>query len=994
MKRLLLLITVILCISITGYSQKLLNGTVKDASSGQILSGATIVVEGTQKGTITDDEGNFTLSLEEGEGTIQISYIGYQQLQIDIGDQEELIIEMQTDYAQLDEVVVVGYGAQKKSDLTGSLASVSSDDFEQQPLTRLDQALQGRAAGVAVTQSSGAPGAGFKIRIRGANSISGNNNPLYVVDGLVVGDINSLNVNDIASMEVLKDASATAIYGSRGANGVVLITTKKGTRGSAKVILETFVGRSEVIQELPVLTPAEFAEGVNFAEGTELFTPDAIAQLRAGGGENWQERLFRDATFSNYQLSFSGGSKNMDYFISGNVYDAEGTIVNQDYRRYTLRANINSTISDKLSIGLNTFVSREESKGTRANIASGLSWDPTTPAFDEDGNYNFTPLIPGVGNGAPNPLLNPENIINENFDHQVILNGYLNFNLLDNLVLNVSGGLERIDRNPNRYTPIIVNNLGVANVTNNVINRYQNTNRLTYTLDLSSAQSLQIDAIHEQQFIGRNTTESFASGFFSDNTTYKNLGLGTIQRVNNNFNSESLQSFLGRVNYSLFNKYLFTASVRTDGSSKFQEGNRWGVFPSGSFAWRISEEAFLQNLRVLNNLKLRLSYGITGSQAIGPLATRSIPIVDPSVNYPFAGQEATVGVAPSQRLANPDLTWETTEQANVGLDVGLWNSRVTLSFDYYQKRTTDLLLNRILPSFVGPSVVTQNVGEVENVGFDINLGLVLIDKGDWYINSTFNLSRNVNEVIKLVNDDEPLELGNIYYGNTFPVNPTRVEVGKPISSFRGYVFEGVYQLDEEEQAMAFGRQPGDAKYKDINGDGIISSDDITTVGDGNPDFTWGWNWSVSWRKLDLNVIFLGSQGNDIYNFQRMRMMGLGSAQFHAVHADYANRWTPQNPSNIPNSRNTTEFLSSQFIEDGSFLMLKNLTLGYNFPLQNVLGLDEVRLYLSGENLFIITDYSGFDPESTASGNSDVDLGIDYNAYPLSRSFSVGFRATF
>ncbi len=449
---------------------------------------------------------------------------------------------------------------------------------------------------------------------------------------------------------------------------------------------------------------------------------------------------------------------------------------------------------------------------------------------------------------------------------------------------------------------------------------------------------------------------------------------------------------MGRANYALYDRYLFTVSFRADGSSKFPN-DKWSYFPSASFAWRLSDESFLANADAIDNLKLRVSYGETGSQAIQPLATISAPIIDPGVNYPFTGEAATIGVAPSNRLANPDLTWETTTQTNIGFDLGLWDSKLTLSMDVYQKITTDLLLDRVLPSYVGPTVVAQNIGEVENKGFDINLGMTIVDTDDWHVSSTLTVSKNQNKVLALVNDDEPMELGNIYYNNTFPVNPTRVEVGLPISTFRGYVFEGVYQLGEEDEAALYGKVPGQARYKDINGDTLISSDDIVTVGDGNPDFTWGWNWNVGWKKFDLNFILVGSHGNDIYNFQRMKMMGLGASQFHAVHADYNDRWTEDNPSEIPSGRDGTEFLSSQFIEDGSFVSMKYVTLGYNFNFTNSF-VQGLRIYASAENLFIITDYSGFDPESTASGNSDVDLGIDYNAYPINRSYSLGLKLTF
>jgi len=1002
MKIRFLLLSIFLCFAVFAKAQnRSISGTVTSSEDASGLPGVNVIVQGTSNGTVTDLDGKYALNVPNSESILVFSSVGFIQEEVAVGSRSVIDIVMQTDVTALDEIVVVGYGTMKKSDVTGSLTSVSSEDYDVQPLTRVDQALQGRAAGVTVTQTSGAPGAGMKIRIRGANSISGNNAPLYVVDGLVVGDINSINVNDIASMEVLKDASATAIYGSRGANGVVLITTKSGEKGPAKVELDAFYGVSNVTQKLPAMTPSEFAEGVNFAEGTEFYTAEEIAALE-NGGEDWHERFFRSAPFSNIQLSVSGGTDAVDYFISGNLYSADGTLRNQGYKRYALRTNVNAKVSRKIGVGLNAYFSREEETGARVNLYQGLTWDPTTPAFNDEGDYNFVPLKPGVGNGALNPLLQPDNNVRENFSHQVIANGYFNYNILDNLVLNISGGAEILDRNNNSYTSLLVNNIGTARVYNQAVSRIQNTNRLTYTMNKNTNHRLQIDAIHEQQLVEASGVEAEASGFFSDNTTYKNLGLGSIQRTtsraypngNNNPVSESLQSFLGRVNYTLYDRFMFTASIRADGSSKFAEDNRWGYFPSGSFAYRISDESFIQSVEVIDNLKLRASYGQIGSQAIQPLARRGIPIINTSVSYPFEGQAATIGVAPSNRLANPDLTWETTTQTNVGFDIGLWNSRVTLSLDLYQKNTTDLLLDRVLPSYVGPTVVTQNVGEVENKGFDLRLGTTIIDGDDWQLSSILSISKNNNKVTALVDDVELMELGNVYQNNTFPVNPTAVQLGMPISTFRGYIFEGVYPTGEEAEAAVYGKVPGQARYKDVNEDDLISSDDIVTVGDGNPDFTWGWNWNASWKNLDLNFLLLGSHGNDIYNFTRMRMMGLGAAQFHAVHADYNDRWTESNPSEIPSGRNGTEFLSSQFIEDGSYVTMKNITLGYNFDFAGSNFIQGMRLYVSAENLFIVTDYTGFDPETTASGGSDVDLGIDLNSIPINRSYSIGLRFMF
>ncbi|MFY0651706.1 MAG: TonB-dependent receptor [Cyclobacteriaceae bacterium] len=972
-----------------------ITGKITD-ENGEGLPGASIVQKGTTNGATTDLQGNYKLVVPE-QSILVVSYVGYVTQEIEMVGRSTIDVTMELDAETLSEVVVVGYGTQRKSDLTGSLSSVGSKDFQAQPLTRIDQALQGRAAGVQVTQTSGAPGAGFKIRIRGANSISGNNNPLYVIDGLVVGDINSINVNDIESMEVLKDASATAIYGSRGANGVVLITTKRGKSGAAKIELETFYGVSTVTQRLKVMNAGDFAEGVNHIENQDVYSAAEIADLRAQGTvEDWQDLFFRSAPFSNVQMNVSGGNEKIDYYVSGNYYNADGTIIDQNYKRYSLRSNVNAKLTDKFKVGLNTYFSREENTGVRANLSTGLSWDLTTPAFNDDGDYNFVPLKAGVGNGSPNQLIQPNENVRNNLDHQFIGNTYFNYDILPNLVLNISAGIERLDVNNNSYTSLLVNQTGSATVLNRAVTRLQNTNRLTYTYDKNPDHKVQIDAVHEQQEVTNVRSQAVASGFFSDNTTYKNLALGAIQNTTNASTSESLQSFLGRVNYTLFDRFMFTASVRSDGSSKFREGNRWGVFPSGSFAWRMSDEAFMLNAGVIDNLKLRISHGKIGSQAINALATRSIPIINTNVNYPFTGDTYTVGVAPSNRLANSDLTWETTTQTNFGFDLGLWSSKLTLSFEYYSKNTTDLLLDRSLPTFGGPTLITQNVGEVQNKGFEFSIGTTVLDNDDWDISSNLTISKNSNEVVALIDGVETMELGQDYYGQTFPVKPTRVEVGKPISSFRGYLFEGVYQLGEEAEAAAFNKVPGDGKYKDVNGDGLLTSDDITTVGDGNPAFTWGWNWSARWKAFDLNFLLIGSHGNDIYNFQRMRMMGLGSAQFHAVHADYVNRWTPENPSNtITARRDGTEFLSSQFIEDGSYVTMKTIALGYNFNnVLNNIGLQSLRVYVSAENLFILTGYQGFDPESTSTGGSDVDLGIDFNAYPINKSFSVGMKVTF
>ncbi|GAA4282193.1 TonB-dependent receptor [Gaetbulibacter aestuarii] len=970
--------------------QNIVQGNVT-SSDGQPIPGVNILVKGTTQGAATDFDGNYAISASPDD-ILVFSFVGYKTQEQVVGDRQTINVVLQEDATSLSEVVVIGYGTAKRSDLTGALTSVSSKDFDKQPLNNVSQALQGRAAGVQVTQNSGAPGSGFKIRIRGANSITGGNEPLYVIDGQFA-DINTINVNDIQSMEVLKDASSTAIYGTRGANGVILITTKSGRSGKPKFNVNVFTGISNVTQKLDLLSAAEFAEGVNFSEGSEVFSAQEIADLRANGGEDWQKRLFQTAYFNNVQLSASGGNDNTDYYISGNYYETGGTIVDhQRFKRLNLRSNLNIKLSEKIKAGLNFNVGQDKTTGERADLGVGLAWDPTTPAFDENGDYNFAS---NLATSDTNPLVAAENNVLVNTRDRISINGNFNWDILDNLVFNTSGGITKRDIHNNRYQPLISLPGGRADVDNIYGTNLYNTNRLTYTPNIGENHSLKIDAIHEIVIDKSNGAYITATDFFTDLVTYKDVSAANVQTVANDESNRELESFLGRVNYALLDKYLFTASFRADGSSVFQK-EKWGYFPSASIAWKASEEEFLKAVDAINNLKLRVSYGEVGNQGVKVFDTRSKGTLGLGVDYPFNGIY-TRGVAPSILLANPDLTWEKTKQINAGFDLGLFNSAINLSFDYYKKNTTDLLLFVPLASFYGPEGYFDNAGEVENNGFEVTLDTRILQNEDWNIKSTLSISANKSKVLALNDDLQSQSYGSQIRESTFPVSPSVVQVGQPISSFRGYVFEGVYQLGEEAEAAIYGKVPGQAKYKDINGDGIISTDDITIIGNGSPDYTWGWNWDISFKNWNLNFLMTGSHGNDIYNLQRARLMALGAKQFHAVYGDYRNRWTPTNPSDIPSGRDGTEILSSQFVEDGSYVTMKNIALSYNVDKNflNKLGLDGIRLYASVENLFILTKYSGFDPEATASvSNQDTDTGIDYNSYPLNRSFTFGINVNF
>ena len=971
--------------------QRTVSGTVTD-ESGQPLPGVTVVIKGTTQGTVTNADGNYSLTNIPENATLLFSFVGMRTQEIVVGMQTSINVEMEIDAIGIEEVVAVGYGTMKKSDITGSLSSVTFSDFEEQAVTRLDQALQGRATGVQVTQLSGEPGGSFKVRIRGANSISGDNDPLYVVDGIVVDGISWINPNDIASMEILKDASATAIYGSRGANGVVLVTTKNGKRGETKISVGSYQGVSQVYQRLDLMTPAEWAENINYVYESEIYSESEITDLRLSGGVDWQDLIFNNALFSNYQMTMNGGTEAIDFYISGDYYTADGTVRDRDYTRYTLRAKMNADLSEKIRIGFNFTGSREETTGRVVQLSKALTWDPTTPIYDENGDFNVWPLKGTYGNTSANPLMQPELLKNDGYSNKVTASGYFNFEPVKNLTLNIIGGTDFIGRESNSWIPEAWDGIGTAGVSFRNTRRFQNTNRLTYVIDKNPKHRLQIDAIHEQSLYLLTGLSGDATDFFTESTHYKNLSIAQIQKISNNYSKESLQSYLGRLNYSLLNRYLITASLRADGSSKFRKGHQWGIFPSGSVGWRVSEEGFMKNSSAVNNLKIRTSYGVTGSQAIGPLATREKPVISTGINYPFSGAAATVGLAPSNRQANPELTWEETAMWNGGLDLGLWDSKITFVADVYRKHTYNLLLNKSLPGFVGPTHVTENVGEVENKGIEFNLGFMPVRGEKLTITSNITFNRNLNKVLALVND-EPIEKGTSVVAG-IPVNPTRIEVGKPISTFRGYVYEGVYQLGEEEEAAKFGKKPGDAKYKDVTPDGKLTVDDITTIGDGNPDFTFGWNTNIDWKGLSLNLLFTGSYGNDIYSFMRGMMMGLAGSD--PMLNDFLNHWTPENPSNIPAGSDGTQILSSQFLEDGSHIALKNVGLSYTFhrnKVFNSIGMDALRLHGAIENAFFLTKYTGFDPESTRYGN-DVDLGIDRDAYPLSRKFTLGINLTF
>lgn len=989
------------------FDQFAVSGTVADAS-GQPLPGVTVVVKGTTQGTITNADGTFFLTNLSENASLVFSFVGMKTQEIAVAGQTRIDVRMEEETIGIEEVVAVGYGVTRKSDLTGSVSSVTSADFEKQPIIRFENALKGRAAGVQVQKPSGAPGAGMKIRIRGANSINGDNEPLYVVDGFVGADIISLNPNEIASISVLKDASSTAIYGSRGANGVVLITTKSAKSGDAKIEFDAFYSLDQISKTYDLLGPVEYMETINArleAVGRNpQFTANEISEMALTGGTDWQNEVFRNGGTQNYQLSFSGGTDKTQYYLSGTIADQTGIVLNSFYKRYGLRTNINTQLRDNFDVAFTMYTTYEESRNNYTHNGRGdaagaaLIFSPNIPVWDEDAN-DYT-QSPSYGPIASNPVFYALERIFDNKELKTISNLKFNYNIMNGLILSVSGGANGLFVNRpflKTAAPGSPKSITEAGHNNNYSWNLQNTNMLNYNNLFADKHKLDASAIYEQQIFVSRYNGNWATGFPTIALGYDNVGLGDTRTVGSNYTNWSLQSFLGRLNYTFDDKYLFTATFRADGSSKFYGDNKYGYFPSGAFAWRISNEPFIQDITVIQNLKLRASYGLTGSQAISPYKTLSL--LSLGQNYSFNGTtNQMIGIAPGI-AANPDLKWETTAQTNLGLDFGILEGRLSGSLDYYYKKTTDLLMNVNIPDYSGGGTLTKNVGSLENKGFEFFLAGVIADRAKLKLNTSINLSANRNKILDLGGETEIFTDGG-YTSNTYAAPPFILKVGEPIGQFRGLVFDGLWQQHEAAAAAEYGLVPGDSKYIDVDNNKSYGGEDMMHIGSSQPDFVWGWNTNLQYGNFDLSIFVNGVQGNHVWNQTRWLIIGMGTDVESPTSTDILNRWTPENTNTTVagfSETNTTYAQSSLFVENGSFIRLNNITLGYTFPQNGLIKnkLRNARLYVSAQNLFVITKYSGIDPELSSTPNwSDVAQGIDNGTYPATRTFTLGLKIGF
>ncbi|WP_321374851.1 TonB-dependent receptor [uncultured Draconibacterium sp.] len=1005
----------------SGDQQITVSGVVQDTND-EPLPGVSVVIKGTTQGTITDFDGKYTIVNVPSDATLQFSFVGMKQHEVVVNGQSTIDIVMIEETIGLEEVVAIGYGTVKKSDLTGSVSSVKSEDLNRGAISSVDQAMQGRIAGVQVTQASNEPGGGLSIRIRGASSVNAGNEPLYVIDGLPIDNgegltgsstsqvaevganlnaknpLNALNPNDIQSIEILKDASATAIYGSRGANGVVLITTKKGSHG-IKFSYDAYAGLQSITKKVDVLSASEYISTFNEMAAEQGLDPRFSASdiSAIGAGTDWQDQIYKVAPMQSHNLSMSGGVEKTKFYVSLNYFDQDGVVKETGVKRYIARVNLDQQIGEKLKFGLNLNNSRENSDnyigGVQTNESAGavydaIWYDPTLPVYNEDGTFFRSSELT-----INNPMSVIYGISSKSETNRMFGNTTLEYEIVEDLSAKLNVGFDNQNMRRDLYnsTKTIrgVAAKGFANIASlsrsNILAEYT----MNYNKTINENQYLNVlGGVTYQEFM----LKSFSAGtsnFPSDDLMTNNLGLGDPSNagVASHKESNTLLSYLGRVNYSIYN-FLLTASIRADGSSRFGENNKYGYFPSFALGWKLAEEDFVPE--VFSELKLRASWGQTGNQEIGSYTSLS--------TYEAGGTaildgSTFVGTVPS-RIANPDLKWETTAQTNIGVDYGFLNGRITGSIDYFKKKTTDMLLNLPLPTSSGYSSILRNVGSMKNGGFEFMIHSRNIIKSKFNWNTTFNISAIKNEVLSL-GDLESIQTGYIQVngGNTAIFKP-----GLPLGSYYGYRITGIFQdqaqIDGSAQPTA---QPGFPIFDDVNNDGQISTADQVVLGDPYPDFTYGLRNTFTYGDFDLDIFIQGQQGADLLNGMAMESMYPGNATRNKLSYQVDNRWTPENtdatwPSGINSSAyGASSKVNNLVIEDASYIRLKSVQLSYNVPVK-IGGISSAKVYVSGQNLFTITDYTGYDPEANAFGQSNVK--IDYSSYPLARTWMLGVNVQF
>tara|TARA_X000000950_G_scaffold121544_1_gene152403 strand:- start:15220 stop:18306 length:3087 start_codon:yes stop_codon:yes gene_type:complete len=991
--------------------EKTVSGVISDADQVP-LPGVNVFIKGTNTGVATDFDGNFAIKATVND-ILVISYVGFESQEIVVGEQESINIFLEADYAKLDEVIITGYGSTAKKDLVSSISQIKGEALVNQPVARVDNMLQGRAAGVNVVSTSGEPGAASTIRIRGMSSINGNNKPLFVIDGFIVGtdfNLSNLNVNDIESIEVLKDASSLAIYGTRGAAGVILVSTKTGLstqEGKVDVSINHYSSTQQVYNYPEMASIGVWAEywneGVTYTD-TDYGTNDPSLASNAVHAPNWESitptdwrgLVTRNGRIDNTDVNISGNSGKANYFISYNRFKQDGIIKASGLERNSLRANFDVNVSDNIRTGVRMAITDRKQEHNKINF-QGVYYTllPTQSVYNDDGSYNGENPVSG------SISRNPVHDINERIDHSfvtnILANAYVEFDFAKDFTVRSSVGTNLTFNKRNQY----VGNLspqtiaggtgGDADVSFGRTTGFLNENTITYTKDFGD-HSLKVLAGYTMQKDTYTDVNAGGAGYANDVVTFNNLSLGADAArniVGSDYRQRTFESIISRINYGYKDKYLLSLVGRRDGSSVFEEGKKYAFFPSAGVAWKISEEDFMQDIEAISSLKLRASYGIVGEQGVNPYNSlaKYIP------RNIFFNQSISPGVILAS-LPSTGLEWEKTYQTDVGLEIGLLNNRYSVEIDYYNKQTKDLLLAKPLPGTAGDTRL-ENVGQVENKGIELTFNSVNIEKPDFVWSSNLQISANRNKVVS-IGDAPFINLRNPNHAQA-GTGAVRLVPGEVMPTFYGAIYEGTYksaaEIDADQRTGIDGI--GAPNYVDQNGDGAINVNDFVAIGSPQPDFYYGFRNTLTYKNWTMDVFIQGMQGNELFDasiYEHYYGRGPETNMLPIV----AERWTPSNPtSDVPRAGTSAGGYrpnSSLNVVDGSYIRLKNVTLNYDFD--SIAGLpfvDSASVYLTGNNLLLLTDYKWGDPEVSDGGSNTVAQGVADDQYPYASSIALGFR---
>lgn len=1002
-------------------AQRTISGTITDDKKEPLI-GASVLVKGTSTGTISDVSGAFSFSVPANGTTLVISYTGYASKEVAIGASNSYNVMLEQEAIDLSDIVIVGYGTQSKKELTGSVSKITSETIARLPVTGVDQALQGQAPGVQVTSASGTPGGSVSIRVRGPSSISAGNQPLYVVDGIPINTgsysqigvggqqtnaLADLNPADIESIDVLKDAAAASIYGSRASNGVVIITTKRGKQQKTQIFLNTYRGTQEVWKTIDPLTGPEYVallqEGVKARYGATVIPSQlGLRNLDADPSTypttNWFNEIFQSAPISQTDLNVSGGTDRTKFFVSGSVFDQGGVVKGSSFNRYSFRMNLDNLVTDKFKVGVSTGFSRSHNTRIQNDnniygvLSTALLLGSHIPVLNADGTYGRD-----ANASIENPVANAVEPTYDVYTNRLLTNIFGELTILEGLTFRSSFSVDYLNLRDDRFTPAShiqaagVNGRGQQGFSSDL--NLVNENYFSYRKAFGK---LNLDAL-----VGNSVQTSQFESIYGEGENYpgktiRELNAASVKKdVTSSKSAWGLNSYFSRLNMNWAGKYFISGSVRADGSSRFGANNRWGVFPSASAAWRLSEESFFPKSKILSEVKLKASWGRRGNQDIANFASRAL--IAPGANY-----LQRAGLAPTQ-LGNPNLTWEEREDFDLGLEIALFESKLELTVDVYQGTTNQLLLNRPLVGASGYTGIQENIGSIRNKGIDIGLVTTNVETKNVLWTTNFNISFFDNEILTLAGT--PFAAGFASW----------VAEGEALGAFRGYRTVGLFQTQAEIDVLntkakeLTGRttavyqstltRPGDIKFKDINNDGVITSDDQEILGDANPNYYGGVTNTIQAYGFDLSFFFQYSMGNFVFNNTRAFSEGMNGVfgQANTVKS----RWTPENttatmPRAVFQDPNNNRRVSDRFVEDASYVRLKNVTFGYTFPtkLLEKIKMRSARVYVTGQNLLTFTDYSGFDPEVSTFGETNTAAGTDFLTFPQSRSLIVGLNIGF